>query len=78
MHSLNSDILFFYTVTFLTLTTNCNSTSTWIKVIKWSNLLPSIAAGLVIKLSKKMKYNLICDICLTIIIIQIIKSQSYV
>lgn len=65
-------------MTFLTLTMDCNWTSTLIKVIKSINVLPSIAACLVIKLRKKMKYDLICDICLTIIITQIIKSLSYV
>lgn len=51
------DIIFAYTVTFLTLTMNCNWTSTLIKVIKSINVLPSIAACLVIKLRKKMKYD---------------------
>lgn len=72
------DIIFAYTVPFLTVTMNCNWTSALIKVIKLINILPSIAACLVIKWRKKMKNDLIFDICLTIIIIQIIKSESYV
>lgn len=34
-----------------------------IKVVKWSNLLFRIVVGLVIKIRKRMKYDLIFDIC---------------